>query len=141
MLVEGLLVPFHVGGRAVGTVWVVAHDESRQFDCEDQRLLESLATFAATAYQARLLAAAQTKTNRELQAEVVERQRAEAALRDADRRKDEFLAMLAHELRNPLAPIRNAVQILRLTEGMDETVRFGVRDDGASSRPDGAVGG
>ena len=37
----------------------------------------------------------------------------EAALRDTDRRKDEFLAMLAHELRNPLAPIRNAVEILR----------------------------
>ena len=34
------------------------------------------------------------------------------ALRDADRRKDEFLAMLAHELRNPLAPIRNAVELL-----------------------------
>lgn len=39
---------------------------------------------------------------------------AEEALRDADRRKDNFLAMLAHELRNPLAPIKNAVQILRL---------------------------
>ncbi len=38
-----------------------------------------------------------------------------AALQDADRRKDEFLATLAHELRNPLAPIRNGVQILRLT--------------------------
>jgi PAS domain S-box-containing protein len=37
-----------------------------------------------------------------------------ATLREADRRKDEFLAMLAHELRNPLAPIRNAAQILRL---------------------------
>jgi signal transduction histidine kinase len=36
-----------------------------------------------------------------------------AALKEADRRKDEFLAMLAHELRNPLAPIRNAVEILR----------------------------
>ena len=41
-----------------------------------------------------------------------ERFRAENALREADRRKDEFLAMLAHELRNPLAPIRNAAQIL-----------------------------
>jgi PAS domain S-box-containing protein len=39
---------------------------------------------------------------------------AEQALRDADRRKDEFLAMLAHELRNPLAPIRNAAHILSL---------------------------
>jgi PAS domain S-box-containing protein len=38
---------------------------------------------------------------------------AERALLEADRRKDEFLAMLAHELRNPLAPIRNAVQIIR----------------------------
>ena len=42
-----------------------------------------------------------------------ERQAALTALQDADRRKDEFLAMLAHELRNPLAPIRNAVEILR----------------------------
>jgi PAS domain S-box-containing protein len=40
------------------------------------------------------------------------RKKAEEALREADRRKDEFLAMLAHELRNPLAPIRNAVQVL-----------------------------
>ncbi|HYQ92104.1 MAG TPA: PAS domain-containing protein, partial [Candidatus Competibacteraceae bacterium] len=39
---------------------------------------------------------------------------AEESLREADRRKDEFLAMLAHELRNPLAPIRNAVQILQV---------------------------
>ncbi|MEP6848820.1 MAG: PAS domain S-box protein, partial [Acidobacteriota bacterium] len=38
-----------------------------------------------------------------------------ARLSDADRRKNEFLAMLAHELRNPLAPIRNALQIIRLT--------------------------
>ena len=40
-----------------------------------------------------------------------------AELSAADRRKNEFLAMLAHELRNPLAPIRNALQILRLTGG------------------------
>jgi signal transduction histidine kinase len=37
-------------------------------------------------------------------------------IREADRRKDEFLAMLGHELRNPLAPIRNAVEIMRLSE-------------------------
>jgi PAS domain S-box-containing protein len=46
--------------------------------------------------------------------DVTERIQMEAALRDADRRKDEFLAMLAHELRNPLAPIRNAVHIMKL---------------------------
>jgi PAS domain S-box-containing protein len=45
-------------------------------------------------------------------ADVTERKEAELALQQADRRKDEFLAMLAHELRNPLAPIRNAAHIL-----------------------------
>ena len=44
-------------------------------------------------------------------------------LRDADRRKDEFLATLAHELRNPLAPIRNAVEVLKLPQCDDESKR------------------
>jgi signal transduction histidine kinase len=52
-------------------------------------------------------------TNRILQSEVSERARAETALKEADRHKDEFLAVLAHELRNPLSPIRNAVEIMR----------------------------
>jgi PAS domain S-box-containing protein len=47
--------------------------------------------------------------------DVTERRNAEAALRDADRRKDEFLAILAHELRNPLAPLRNGLHIARLS--------------------------
>jgi len=51
--------------------------------------------------------------------DITERKRAEEALRLADRRKDEFLAMLAHELRNPLAPIRNAVQLLKMQETTD----------------------
>ncbi|QBE66321.1 hybrid sensor histidine kinase/response regulator [Pseudoduganella lutea] len=46
--------------------------------------------------------------------DVSERQRMEGALRDADRRKDEFLAMLAHELRNPLAPVSAAAELLAL---------------------------
>jgi len=46
--------------------------------------------------------------------DVHEARMAAAALREADRHKDEFLAMLAHELRNPLAPIRNAVQALKM---------------------------
>nr|MDQ2696719.1 ATP-binding protein [Pseudomonadota bacterium] len=46
--------------------------------------------------------------------DISERKRAENALKEADRSKNEFIAMLAHELRNPLAPIRNAVQILHL---------------------------
>jgi len=47
--------------------------------------------------------------------DITERKAAERALRDADRRKDEFLAVLAHELRNPLAPMRNALEIVRLS--------------------------
>ncbi len=48
--------------------------------------------------------------------DVTERKAMEDALRQADRRKDEFLALLAHELRNPLAPIRNGLQVLRLAD-------------------------
>ena len=58
-------------------------------------------------------------------AEVALRQ-SEAELRDADKRKDEFLAMLAHELRNPLAPIRTGLELIRLagdTPGAVERVR------------------
>ena len=50
-VVEALLVPFRVHGVAVGTIWVVSHDEARRFDAEDWRLLSSLARFAANAYQ------------------------------------------------------------------------------------------
>ena len=49
---------------------------------------------------------------------------AEQALRDADRRKDEFLAMLSHELRNPLAPIRNAVRLLQRGEGAAKAIEI-----------------
>jgi signal transduction histidine kinase/CheY-like chemotaxis protein len=51
--------------------------------------------------------------------DISERKRAERALLEADRQKNEFLATLAHELRNPLAPIRNSLNILSLTHGDD----------------------
>jgi PAS domain S-box-containing protein len=51
--------------------------------------------------------------------DITDRKRAERALLEADRQKNEFLATLAHELRNPLAPIRNSLHILRLTRGDD----------------------
>ena len=55
--------------------------------------------------------------------DMTERLRAEAALREADRRKDEFLAMLAHELRNPLAPIMAAAELLAQGGAAPDTVR------------------
>ncbi len=50
---------------------------------------------------------------------ITDRKTLELSLQDADRRKDEFLATLAHELRNPLAPLRNGLQIARLTSKAD----------------------
>ncbi len=56
--------------------------------------------------------------------DITDRKRAETLLLDADRRKNEFLAMLAHELRNPLAPIRSAAEILRLLGPKDEKLNW-----------------
>src|SRR6185437_15183277 len=50
-------------------------------------------------------------------------QRSQDALREADRRKDEFLALLAHELRNPLAPLVNSVELLRPAAAADPTLQ------------------
>ena len=57
--------------------------------------------------------------------DITARKEIEAALKEADRRKDEFLATLAHELRNPLAPIRNAVQILKAKGPPDPELQWG----------------
>ncbi|MDB6089673.1 MAG: luxQ 1 [Gammaproteobacteria bacterium] len=90
-ILEALLVPFALHGKTVGTIWVVMHDPDSHFDAEDGRLLSNLGEFTAAAYQA--------KSSFE-------------QLADSDRRKDEFLATLAHELRNPLAAAQTAGQFL-----------------------------
>ncbi|MGZ3181743.1 MAG: hybrid sensor histidine kinase/response regulator [Telluria sp.] len=63
------------------------------------------------------------QANLTLEHEMDVRQRAEEALLQADRRKDEFLATLAHELRNPLAPIRTGLDILRIRSGDADATR------------------
>ncbi|MBX3452167.1 MAG: PAS domain S-box protein [Planctomycetaceae bacterium] len=55
--------------------------------------------------------------------DVTERREVEQRLRDADRRKDEFLAILAHELRNPLAPLRSGLDVLGMTPGLNPDVQ------------------
>jgi signal transduction histidine kinase/CheY-like chemotaxis protein len=72
--------------------------------------------FALVAAFNRMLLEVQSSTQ-ELEREMEERRRAEAALRQADRAKDEFLATLGHELRNPLAPMVNAVSLMRSRAG------------------------
>jgi signal transduction histidine kinase len=90
-IIEALLIPFAVAGRTVGTIWVVTHDDRRRFDAEDGRLIANLGKFTGAAYQVRS------------SLEVAQ---------ESDRRKDEFLVTLAHELRNPIAPLHHAIQIL-----------------------------
>jgi PAS domain S-box-containing protein len=55
--------------------------------------------------------------------DITERKRADEALQEADRRKDEFLALLAHELRNPLAPIRTGLELIRISGDTPHSVR------------------
>ncbi len=56
--------------------------------------------------------------------DITERKHMEDALKENDRRKDEFLAMLAHELRNPLAPIRHAAEVLKVTAPGDPSQQW-----------------
>jgi signal transduction histidine kinase len=64
------------------------------------------------------------RSNRSLQIEILERRNVEDRLRQADRRKDEFLATLAHELRNPLAPMQSALNVRRLErEGRNDELQ------------------
>lgn len=88
--------------------------DNRALQAEKARELEALNDSLRIANDA--LAA----RNVELQTEIGERSRAEQLLRNADQRKDEFLATLAHELRNPLAPLQNALTIRRLELGGSE---------------------
>jgi signal transduction histidine kinase len=76
---ECLLVPFYVRGKAVGTIWAVAHDDRRKFDAEDERLLTSLGKFASSAYQIHTSLEA-------LKVEMTERHNAEVALRSNEER-------------------------------------------------------
>ena len=114
----------------VSAVHLTEIDRLRGFECgavdyvgvpvEPEILRARVAVFADLFRKTRQLEA----LNQELEQRVAERtqelteaaarlRESEAALRERDRRKDEFLAMLAHELRNPLAPIRNVVELLR----------------------------
>jgi len=76
---EGLLAPFYVKGKAVGTIWAIIHSDRRKFDAEDLRLLQSLGQFASAAYQGR-------GTIEDLKVQIAAREKAEAELRQwADR--------------------------------------------------------
>ncbi len=87
-----LTVPLRASGKMLGVLTFANSESGRNYTAADLLVAEDLAHRAAIA---------------------IENAHLYAAVREGDRRKDEFLAMLAHELRNPLAPIRNALAILR----------------------------
>jgi PAS domain S-box-containing protein len=103
-------------GEVIGGLFF-GHPDPGVFSEASERLIVGVASQAAVAMDnARLYEAAQR--------EIQNRERAEEALRETDRRKDEFLATLAHELRNPLAPIRQATMIGQSPSATEEAKRW-----------------
>jgi PAS domain S-box-containing protein len=94
-------VPLIVSGNPFGVLTFATAESGRRYTEADLALAKDLAHQAAVA---------------------IENTQLYQALREADRRKDEFLATLAHELRNPLAPIRNSLQILKMPRVDAQTV-------------------
>jgi signal transduction histidine kinase/DNA-binding response OmpR family regulator len=99
---SAVCLPLQARGRSLG-VMTLALRPGREFKSADLPLLEDLAGRAAIA---------------------LDNARLYRNIQDGDRLKNEFLAMLAHELRNPLAPIRNAVHILRCSDASGEQFQF-----------------
>ena len=93
-------MPLIVSGESFGVLTFATAESGRKYSEADLAMAMDLANRASVA---------------------VENTRLYEALRDNDRRKDEFLATLAHELRNPLAPIRNSLQILKMPRVDEET--------------------
>jgi len=91
--------PIHIAGRRLGVLALGFFDE-RSFSALDQAFVQDLARQVGFALERGRL--------------YEEARRSEARLREANQRKDEFLALLGHELRNPLAPIMTALQVMKL---------------------------
>jgi PAS domain-containing protein len=114
---EGLLIPFYVNGKAVGTIWAIAHNAHRKFDAEDLRLLESMSRFASAAYQA-------VESNESLKLEIDARKNAETELRELTNGletqvqiRTAELAAVNEELKKEIAERRLVEERLRQGEG------------------------
>jgi signal transduction histidine kinase/DNA-binding response OmpR family regulator len=102
LLHSAILLPLQARGRTLGALSLGHGSSGRRFSSADRGLAEDLAARAAIA---------------------LDNARLYRNVQEADRHKNEFLSMLAHELRNPLAPISNAVHILRLRGSPEPEVR------------------
>lgn len=112
---EALSIPFRLNGSPLGTLWVVAHDDTRLFDSEDARLLTGLSKFAAVACE--LLAGF-----RALHDDSAAVRGGAAIPIAAAAHEDRFMAILGHELRGRLQPAKNAAYVL-MRETLDAPTR------------------
>jgi PAS domain S-box-containing protein len=129
VLAEGiralLFVPIESQGRLIGKFMVYA-DAPRSFSSDECLLAETIGrhvAFGLVRVDAERAATASLARERAARAEA---DAARAQAENTNREKDEFLAMLAHELRNPLGPIVHAAEILEQDRGLDETARRAV---------------
>jgi PAS domain S-box-containing protein len=100
------------------TAWAALNERLERTDFWDGQLIQKRKSGSTVRAHCREVlvrnAAGKRSAVLAIKRDITEQHQAIEALKEADRRKDEFLATLAHELRNPLAPIRNAVEIMRL---------------------------
>ena len=118
-IVSMVCVPL-LRGRRLAAILVMCDSRPRQWTADEAHLLEQVA-------ERTLFAVESARANASLLESMEQRQLAVDALREADQRKDEFLATLAHELRNPLAPISSGLHILR-TAGDNRQVASTARE-------------
>lgn len=111
---EALLTPFALNGTALGTIWVVTHDDTRRFDAEDERLLTTLGKVAA--------AACELAGFRALDGKLFEGRKSTALPSATAAHKDRFTAILGHELRGRLQPAKHAAELLK-RETLDAPTR------------------
>ena len=100
-----LCVPFYIGGRAVGTIWAIMHNDRRTFDAEDDRVMGSLGKFASSAYQA-------VMSIDDLKFQVAEREKAEAELRQLTEGLESQVRVRTQELEQRNAQLAEAKALL-----------------------------